>query len=130
QKIRFHLKRLYRTTVFDYLLAILILFFSAASLFPFKKNNRSFRNFALIYKDDSLIEKLDLSTEKKLDIHGAKILIRNGGIEITSSDCPQKICAHTGRITRPGQTIICVPKKMIIEITGAGKKAKYDAISY
>lgn len=47
---------------------------------------------------------------------GAVIQIENGQIRVKSSDCPDKVCVHTGYISREGEKIVCLPKKLIIEI--------------
>ncbi len=42
--------------------------------------------------------------------------IRPGKIRILQNDCPKQICVHTGFIDKPYQTIVCVPKKIVIYI--------------
>ncbi len=34
--------------------------------------------------------------------------------------CPERICIRTGWISKPGQTIVCIPNRMTITIEGAG----------
>ena len=34
------------------------------------------------------------------------------------ADCPDKVCVKTGKIKNPGQTIVCLPHRTVIEITG------------
>lgn len=34
--------------------------------------------------------------------------------------CPAQICSHMGRISKPGQVILCVPNKLIVEIARVG----------
>ncbi len=42
--------------------------------------------------------------------------IKTGKIRILENDCQKNICIHTGYINRAGQTIVCVPKKILIYI--------------
>ena len=44
------------------------------------------------------------------------IRIENEKIAIIEADCPDRICVHTGAISQPGETIACLPHKLIIEI--------------
>ena len=44
------------------------------------------------------------------------IRVENEKIAIIEADCPDKICVQTGAISRPGETIACLPHKLIIEI--------------
>ena len=40
------------------------------------------------------------------------------GIQVTHSDCPTQDCVHTGVITRAGQSIVCLPARIIIAPEG------------
>lgn len=40
------------------------------------------------------------------------------GIRVTHSDCPTQDCVHTGTITRAGQSIVCLPARIIIQLEG------------
>ncbi|MCI8408586.1 MAG: NusG domain II-containing protein [Lachnospiraceae bacterium] len=49
--------------------------------------------------------------------HGENILrIYNGKVWLLDADCPDKICVNTGKIQYPGQSIICLPHKVVVEI--------------
>ena len=39
---------------------------------------------------------------------------------VESSDCPTQDCVHTGHISRSGQSIVCLPARVIVELTGGG----------
>lgn len=40
------------------------------------------------------------------------------GLRVTRSDCPTQDCVHTGAITRSGQSIVCLPARIIIRLEG------------
>ena len=42
------------------------------------------------------------------------------GAEVTSSDCPTQDCVHTGAISRDGQSIVCLPARIVIQLEGGG----------
>ncbi len=51
----------------------------------------------------------------------AQLEVKKGAIRLLpmpESICPRKICSHTGWIRRPGETIICVPNRLVIRLTG------------
>ena len=50
------------------------------------------------------------------------------GVRISESDCPAKVCIHAGWINRPGETIACLPNKLLVEIKGENRE--YDAVIY
>ena len=37
---------------------------------------------------------------------------------VSSSDCPTQDCVRTGTISRGGQSIVCLPARIIIQLTG------------
>lgn len=47
------------------------------------------------------------------------IAAADGGVAVTSSDCPTQDCVHTGVITRAGQSIVCLPAQVVISLVGA-----------
>lgn len=54
------------------------------------------------------------------------VIIKNRQVWISNANCPDKLCENTGKISKKGQSIICVPEKMIVKITGGGE---VDAIT-
>lgn len=49
-----------------------------------------------------------------------------GSARVLSSDCPTQDCVHTGMITRSGQSIVCLPARIIIRLEGGA--ADPDAV--
>ena len=44
--------------------------------------------------------------------------IENGQAWVTEASCPDKVCVHMGKISQPGQTIVCLPNQVVIEVVG------------
>jgi len=60
---------------------------------------------------------------------GATVVeIADGAVRVISSPCPEKICIKTGRISKPGQWIACLPNRVFISIRGRNSEQP-DAIS-
>lgn len=49
-----------------------------------------------------------------------------GRIRVVEANCPEQIDVHQGWISRPGQSIICLPHRLVIRITGG--KGDVDSI--
>ncbi|MDR2656811.1 MAG: NusG domain II-containing protein [Oscillospiraceae bacterium] len=86
---------------------------------------------AEIYVDGQLIKVVDLSEggASVFAIPGAPaVVIRSdgGGILFESSDCPDQVCVHTGRISRPGAFAACLPNKVLIQIVSADVPNAYE----
>lgn len=58
--------------------------------------------------------------------HVNRLVIKDGKAFIESADCPDKLCVRQRAISRAGQTIICLPHKLVIRITG---ESGVDAVS-
>ena len=62
-------------------------------------------------------------------VGGTNLLrISDGKASITEADCPDKICVHTAPISKVGQTIVCLPHKLVAEVFGRGE-AKLDGMA-
>jgi len=58
-----------------------------------------------------------------------KVEVRNHSIGIIQNDCEQKICIKMGFISDAGQMIVCVPKKILIYISGNDQNRSIEAIT-
>lgn len=54
--------------------------------------------------------------------------IKNGTAQITSADCPDKLCVHQKAISRQGETLVCLPHKVVVSII-SNKKATLDGVA-
>lgn len=44
------------------------------------------------------------------------LIIKDGGAFISEASCPDKVCVRQGTIRERGQSIVCLPNKMIVTI--------------
>jgi hypothetical protein len=72
---------------------------------------------------------LDADTSVTLTGEGYTLTleIADGSARIAQSDCPDRVCVNTGYVSRPGQSIICVPARISVRLTGGRSSA--DAIA-
>lgn len=73
----------------------------------------------------SLLEDREIVIDRNDHIN--KVTIKNGIVSMSFSDCHGQDCVHQGEISLSGETIICLPNKVVLEITG-GEEA-YDSLS-
>ncbi len=45
------------------------------------------------------------------------LVIENGEAYIKRANCPDKICVAHRKISKTGETIVCLPHKLVVEIT-------------
>lgn len=56
------------------------------------------------------------------------IEIKEKKVRVVSSACPQKICVKMGWRGKTGDTIVCVPNKVVVKIVSAHQKQKIDTM--
>ncbi len=44
------------------------------------------------------------------------LIIEDGSARIEEASCPDGVCIHTGRVRRDGQSIVCLPNQVVVEI--------------
>lgn len=60
--------------------------------------------------------------------YGHNLLVIEGGeAHMEESDCPDHYCEDQGRISKTGQTIVCLPHKLVAEVT-AGEDTDVDVL--
>lgn len=83
--------------------------------------------------DGKVVESFDLSKDITYDIdeYGFNRLIINDGYAwIDSANCPDKLCVGFGKISKSGESIVCLPHKLTIRIeNNISSKEAIDAIA-
>ena len=54
--------------------------------------------------------------------------IKDGTVDMVEASCKNQICVHEGKISRSGQSIVCLPNRVSIVIEGKGGD-EYDTAS-
>lgn len=44
--------------------------------------------------------------------------IKDKKVTMISAECPDQLCIHQGPIRLQGETIVCLPNKVVLEVTG------------
>lgn len=75
-----------------------------------------------IYVNNKEMYRLSLFQDKTICIQGiigvTVIQIERGEIWVEKAPCPYQICKNRGKISRSGETIICIPNRILIQIGG------------
>ena len=64
-----------------------------------------------------------LSTSGRYELNGGTNMLRieDGKAYMESADCPDKVCIHRGEISKAGETIICLPNRLTVTVSGEGE---------
>lgn len=59
-------------------------------------------------------------------------ITEDGRARVRTSDCPDKVCVKTGWIEHPGEVIVCLPNRVVVEIRGSADASgpALDGIAY
>ena len=109
-----------KATLMD-LVLIVILLAAGAGLYLWQ-HSRSAGEKLMIWSDNELLASFSLSEDRIYtvtnDFGTNTVVIENGQAYVTDADCPDKICEQMGRISKPGETIVCLPHKLVVEVSG------------
>lgn len=70
-----------------------------------------------VKQNGEVLYKGSLAIPKTVTLENNTVTIENGEVYMSEADCKNLICAHTGKISRNGENIICLPNKVVIEIS-------------
>ena len=75
--------------------------------------------------------KLNNFTETTVTHNGytLRITADGSGVRVADSDCPTQDCVHTGTITRAGQSIVCLPHQVVVEVVDEPSESGVDLIA-
>ena len=107
----------------DLFAVALVVFIALGTVLAFLPSGAADENSAAqIYMDSALVKEVPLSADTSFSIEGDyqnTILVEGGKIRISESNCPGEDCVHSGAIFSPGRSIVCLPNRLEIRVTGA-----------
>ena len=112
--------------------ATLLLFALAAYLLAGLYSREGSR--VVIRVDKEVFGVYDLTVDKTVPVTGEGfsniLVIRDGKADMTEADCPDRICVKHRPVSRVGETIVCLPHKVVVEVIGEGDSPDgFDSIS-
>lgn len=112
-------------------LLIAALLLIAAALFLLNSRGGDSARGAAVYFEDELLTRLSLQAASEWTWRDGDAFVtvaaEAGGVRVARSSCPDQACVRQGRITRPGQAIICLPNRISVQLTDA---SELDATLY
>ena len=57
-----------------------------------------------------------------------RLVIHDGEARMEEADCPDKLCMRQKAISKKGESIICLPHRLVVEVT-AGEEPEADAVA-
>ncbi|MEG2176886.1 MAG: NusG domain II-containing protein [Oscillibacter sp.] len=79
---------------------------------------------AVLSVDGAVTERVALTDiapqERTITAHGYTLHLQltEEAVWMETADCPTQDCVHTGRISRSGQSVVCLPARFSVQLTG------------
>lgn len=118
----------------DFAVIISVLCLWAVSFLPFLSHGGTESVYAVIYLDGEKYASYALNGIDKpkyitVEKFGKNVIeISKSGVRVTQSDCRDKFEIKGGIISKPNQSLICLPNRLVIKIEGGGESI--DAVTY
>ncbi|MGN1122931.1 MAG: NusG domain II-containing protein [Eubacterium sp.] len=105
----------------DFILVGIIVAVAGVLLFVLYGLNTGSGEYVQIEVDGQVVESLPLDEDCEYDIKsdgGAvnTLVIKDGAAKMTQADCPDKICVNHRAISLSGESIICLPHKVVVSV--------------
>ncbi len=94
--------------------AILLLCVTALVIFPFIKPTGK---TVIVSQNGAITHRLPLNQDFTLKLEHNTVTVYDGKAFMQSSDCENQICVKTPGINRDGEQIICLPNRVILEVS-------------
>ena len=113
-----------KPNLWDILVVLAVVALAAASALTVWPGRDSGSLTAVITADGEELDRFapaDLAAGPRTYTHNGYTLTvtaEDGGLHVSEADCPTQDCVHTGTISRSGQSIVCLPARIIIQLTG------------
>ncbi len=85
-----------------------------------------------IWQNGEKLRELPLGENAEVTLEGDYtnvVTVRDGRVAITRSNCPGEDCVHTGWISQGGRSIVCLPNRVEIRLTGGDAADAVDAVA-
>ena len=107
--------------VFADIILICILLVLALSVFLVVELTRREGAYVVVSIDGGEVCRYSLSEDGEFTLNGGTntLVILGGKAYISEADCPDGLCVSQGKISRTGQTVVCLPNRVMLRIVGA-----------
>ncbi len=67
--------------------------------------------------DNAELCRLPLNKDTTLCLAGNTVTVKGGKAFISSADCPDLLCAGMKPISNVGETVVCLPNRVVLEVS-------------
>lgn len=105
----------------------------ALGLFGWRLFSQEEGSQVVVRIDGQITAEYSLTEDRTVILNGCDggnntLEIADGTARMTEADCPDGLCVHQGEISYDGQTIVCLPHRIVVEIRG-GENMDVDGLA-
>ena len=114
----------------DIILILLILLVAGSAFGIYRAFPGSGGGEAVVYVDGEEEGRYSLNEDQTIEINGGTniLQIKNGKADMTEADCLDQLCVNQRAISRQGESIICLPHKVVVEVESS-ESSELDAVT-
>lgn len=110
----------------DGILILALLVTAAVFFLGYRFWNRESPEEVVVYVGEQEYARFSVGEDTELLIETEngtnRLMIKEGEADVTEASCPDKICVHQSPISETGETIVCMPNRVIVTIEQASQK--------
>lgn len=80
-----------------------------------------------VFGEYSLFEDRTIDIENEFGFN--RVVIKKGSVYVESADCPDKYCVTHKPINGAGESIICLPHRLVLSVSGGGNEKEIDGVT-
>ena len=108
------------------LIVALVLIVAVAAVFVFVLSKPG--DTVVVTVDGKVYGEYSLSVDREIGIENGDgfnvLVIKDGKAFIASASCPDGVCSSHRPVSRDGESIICLPNKVVVEIHANGENSR------
>lgn len=110
----------------DGILILALLVTAAVFFLGYRFWNRESPEEVVVYVGEQEYARFSVGEDTELLIETEngtnRLMIKEGEADVIEASCPDKICVHQSPISETGETIVCMPNRVIVTIEQASQK--------
>ena len=106
----------------DWLAILLVAALAVCTAAAYAVGDSTESGMVQVFQEGKLIREMALETDAKMIVEGDYrnvVTVADGKVFFSNSDCPGRDCVHSGRISLPGRSLVCLPNRVEIRVVGS-----------
>lgn len=83
--------------------------------------------FAVVQNTEGFYQAVPLSQDESFVVASSSgtnhVTVSEGSVVVDEADCPNQVCVQAGAVNRIGDTIVCLPHKLVVQVVADPSEA-------